>query len=115
MTHPVIHFEILGGEGDTLQRFYSDAFGWTINADNPMNYGMVSAGEGGIGGGVAPAMDGSPIVTVYIQVDDLQKALDIVEAGGGKTVMPPTDVPGGPKLAQFTDPAGNRVGLVAGM
>jgi len=34
---------------------------------------------------------------------------------GGKTVMPPTDVPGGPTIAMFTDPAGNVTGLLKGM
>jgi predicted enzyme related to lactoylglutathione lyase len=29
-------------------------------------------------------------------------------------LMPPMKVPGGPRIAQFADPAGNRVGLVEG-
>ena len=115
MAKPVVHFEIMGGEGDILQRFYADAFGWEIDADNPMQYGMVKAAEGGIGGGVGPAMEGGPSVTVYVQVDDLEAALRTIEASGGRTLLAPTDVPGGPRLALFADPAGNRVGLVKGM
>ena len=114
MGDPVVHFEIMGGEGEDLQRFYAALFGWEINADNPMRYGMVKAEEGGIGGGVGPG-DDNAFVTVYVQVEDLQTALDRAEAGGGSTLMPPTEVPGGPKLALFLDPAGNRVGLVEGM
>lgn len=114
MAQPVVHFEIMGGEKDDLQRFYRELFEWEIDADNPMNYGVVKAAEGGIGGGVGPG-DGENFVTVYVQVDDLQTALDRAEAGGGKTVMPPTEVPGGPTLAIFTDPAGNRIGIVEGM
>jgi hypothetical protein len=34
---------------------------------------------------------------------------------GGKTVLPPTDVPEGPSLALFSDPEGNVIGLVTGM
>jgi hypothetical protein len=49
---------------------------------------------------------------VYIEVADLQKALDKIEKLGGKTVNPPMDVPGGPKLAHFSDPEGNFVGLI---
>ncbi|HET7488589.1 MAG TPA: VOC family protein [Acidimicrobiales bacterium] len=113
MPNPVVHFEIMGGEGAALVDFYAGTFGWEIDAANPMNYGLVPAAEGGIGGGVGPAMDGKPFVTVYIQVDDLAKALEAVEAGGGTTLMPPTEVmPGGPNIALFNDPAGNRVGLV---
>jgi predicted enzyme related to lactoylglutathione lyase len=45
-------------------------------------------------------------------VPDLQAALNKAEKLGGKTLMPPMDVPDGPSIAQFTDPAGNRIGLV---
>ena len=112
MAQPVVHFEIMGGKGHDLQDFYAGVFGWQIDADNPMNYGMVAAAEGGIGGGVGPADEGGPFVSVYVQVDDLQEALDAIEAAGGTTLMPPTDIPGGPTLALFHDPAGNRMGLV---
>ncbi|MDQ6613425.1 MAG: VOC family protein [Actinomycetota bacterium] len=115
MAHPVIHFEILGQDANGLQGFYRSAFDWTIDANNPMNYGMVSPEDKGIGGGVGASMDGASMVTVYVEVDDLQSALDRITELGGQTVMPPMDVPGGPSIAQFTDPAGNRVGLVKGM
>jgi predicted enzyme related to lactoylglutathione lyase len=115
MAHPVIHFEVLGADAAGLQSFYSAAFDWSIDANNPMNYGMVAAGEGGIGGGVGPSMDGASMVTFYVQVDDLQAALDRIAELGGSTVMPPMDVPGGPSIALFTDPAGNKIGLVKGM
>ena len=112
MAQPVVHFEIMGGSGHDLQKFYAGVFGWEIDAENPMNYGVVKPAEGGIGGGVGPADEGTPFVTVYVQVDDLHKALESIEAGGGRTLLPPTDVPGGPTMALFTDPAGNRMGLV---
>ena len=47
-----------------------------------------------------------------MQVDDLKAYLDKVESMGGKTVMPPMDIPGGPTLALFADPEGNVVGMV---
>ena len=34
---------------------------------------------------------------------------------GGKTVLPPMDVPEGPSLAMFSDPEGNVMGIVSGM
>ncbi len=115
MTHPVVHFEILGPDGAALQKYYADLFGWEINADNPQNYGMVTGITPGIGGGVGPSQDGNAFVTVYVHSDDLQASLDMAESLGGKKVMEPTDIPGGPSIAMFTDPAGNLVGLVNGM
>lgn len=111
MANHVVHFEILGKDGKKSQAFYGSLFGWNIDASNPMDYGMVSASEAGVGGGVSAAMDGKPAVTVYVEVADLDATLKKAESLGGKTVMPPTEVPGGPKLAQFSDPDGNVIGL----
>jgi predicted enzyme related to lactoylglutathione lyase len=113
MGAPIVHFEIMGGEGDQLERFYSELFGWTVDSNNPMDYGIVdTGGEGGINGGVGANEDGSRRVTVYAQVDDLQATLDKAESLGATTLLPPSDVPGGPRLAMFTDPAGNVTGIV---
>ena len=116
MGAPIVHFEIMGGKGKELEKFYGELFGWKINSNNPMNYGMVETGgePKGINGGVGPAHDGNKRVSIYAQVEDLQATLDRVEHLGGKTVLPPTEVPGGPKLAMFADPAGNVTGLLLG-
>lgn len=110
MPNPVVHFEVTGKDGKKLQEWYANIFGWTINADNPMNYGLVEAQGGGIGGGVGQGDNTS--VTFYIAVDDPQAALDKVESLGGKTVMPVTGIPGMVIMAQFADPEGNVVGVV---
>jgi predicted enzyme related to lactoylglutathione lyase len=39
MGQPVVHFEIMGTDMKVLHAFYSDLFGWEINADNPLDYG----------------------------------------------------------------------------
>ena len=115
MANPVAWFEIAGPDAGALQTFYAQAFDWQIDANNSMNYGMVTAGEGGIPGGVSPSPDGSAHATFYVAVDDVQAALDKVGKLGGTTAMPPMDVPDGPTIAFFTDPAGNVVGLMKGM
>jgi uncharacterized protein len=115
MANPVAWFEVNGPDAGGLQRFYAEAFGWQIDASNPMNYGMVQAEEGGISGGVGPSPDGSAQVTFYVSVPDLQAALDKIGQLGGKTVTPPMEVPDGPTLAYFSDPAGNRIGLMKAM
>ncbi len=112
MANPVAWFEVTGPDGAALQRFYAELFGWKIDADNPMNYGMVEAQEGGIPGGVGPSQDGTAHVTFYVSVPDLQAVLDKADALGGRAVMGPMEVPGGPTLAYFTDPAGNNIGIM---
>ncbi len=110
MAQPVIHFEIAGPDSGALKKFYSEAFGWAIDDDNPVNYGMVSADGDGIGGGIG--QEDAPLVTFYVAVPDPAAALEKLVALGAKVVMPPQDVPGDPTIARFADPAGNVIGLV---
>ena len=114
MANPVVHWEITGKNAVQLQTFYSGVFGWQIDANNPMQYGMVNTGGEGINGGIGPS-GGPNLVRFYIQVPDLQAALDQVEKQGGRTLMAPAEVPGaGVTLAIFADPEGNEIGLMKG-
>lgn len=111
MANPVVWWEIMGKNGAQLQAFYKDLFGWKINADNPMNYGLVQAEPNGIGGGIA-GTDGAPGIYINIEVDDLQAYLDKAVSLGGQVITPPTVVPGMVTYAQFRDIEGNVIGLV---
>jgi predicted enzyme related to lactoylglutathione lyase len=114
MAYPVVHWEIGGKDGKQLQEFYGQLFNWHVDANNPMDYGLVDThAEGGINGGIFGS-DDQPRVTIYVQVPDLQAALDRAEALGAKTVMPPTEIPDVVTLAMFADPAGNVTGLIKG-
>ncbi|MEJ2133211.1 MAG: VOC family protein [Gammaproteobacteria bacterium] len=110
MTNPVVHFEILGPDGEALQKFYGETFGWTIDADNPMSYGLTDTGGGGINGGIAQA--DTPFASFYIEVDDPAAYLEKVTGAGGEVVQDVTEIPGMVTFAQFKDPAGNVIGLV---
>ena len=113
MGHPVVHFEVIGRDGEKLQRFYGEVFDWKIDASNPMNYGIVDNGGEGINGGIGAAQPGgNGHLTFYVAVDDLDEHLRKIEAAGGSTVMPPTEIPGMLTFALFSDPEGNVVGLV---
>jgi predicted enzyme related to lactoylglutathione lyase len=114
--NPIVHFEIVGKEGKKLQNFYGSLFDWKVDANNEWNYGMVDTETpgAGIAGGIGPTMDGQSRVTVYAQVPDLQAYLDKAEKLGGKTLMPPTEIPGAVTMAMFSDPEGNVMGMIKG-
>jgi uncharacterized protein len=120
MGQAVVHFEVVGKDGDKLRKYYTDLFGWNINADNDMNYGMVDGkdnktknGDTGIGGGVGQGPDGyDGHVTFYVAVPDVEEALQKAESLGGKRVMGPEDIMGMVVLGQFTDPECNLIGVV---
>lgn len=110
MPNPVVHFEATGKDGNKLRNFYGETFGWKFDVMQPMDYGMVDNGGRGINGGVGTGSEATS--TVYIEVPDLQAALDAVGSAGGKTMNPPMEIPGVVSLAHFTDPEGNMIGLV---
>ncbi len=71
---------------------------------------MVDDEGHGIAGGIGGTPEGAPgHATFYVQVKNLQEALDKAERLGGKTVMPPMDIP---DMVKITDPDGNVIGLV---
>ncbi len=112
MSHPVVHWEIAAKDAKKMQVFYKDLFEWHVDANNPWNYGLVDThSQGGINGGIGPA-EGAGRVSIYVQVKDLQASLAKAESLGGKTVMPPTEIPDAVTMALFSDPEGNIVGLV---
>jgi predicted enzyme related to lactoylglutathione lyase len=108
---PVVHWEVQAKDPEKQQQFFADLFGWKIDANNPMNYGMVAAaGKDSIGGGIGATED-QPRVTVYIQVESIDDTLEKVKTLGGSTVMPRTDI-GMIIMGQFKDLEGNIIGLV---
>lgn len=112
MGQPVVHFEIGARDGQKAFQFYAALFDWKIDSQSMKDYGLVEAGTGGIGGGIFKANDQfPPHVTIYIQVDDLQKYLDKAVSLGGGIVVPPTPIPNVGSFAMFRDLDGNVIGL----
>ncbi|MEA2425757.1 MAG: uncharacterized protein QOH13_2167 [Thermoleophilaceae bacterium] len=121
MGQPVVHFEVIGKDGAKLQEYYSQLFGWEIDAKNPMNYGVIQRdgntnSEGvGVGGGVAGGPEGyEGHVTFYVEVPDVEASLAEAEKLGGSRIFGPDEVMDGLVLGQFTDPEGHVIGLIKG-
>jgi uncharacterized protein len=108
--NPVTWFEIYSADPQGLYKFYGEVFGWKVEPMEGVEYGIVDTGtEGGIGGGIGKA-EGPNETMFSIEVDDPQAFLDLVEAHGGRTVVPVTEAP--PVIfARFADPHGNVLGL----
>ena len=117
MANPVVHFEIIGKDGDKTKRFFADLFGWSIDSDNPMNYGLVDPGvdpDGrGIGGGIAGGMPGQEgYVTIYVEVDDVEATLIKAESLGATRVFGPEPIMDGLTIGIFAEPEGKPVGVL---
>ena len=109
MSKPVVHFEIGGRDLATLVPFYSKLFGWDIAHHGPAAF--ITSRTGITGHMTSLGHEPHNYVTVYVEVDDLDGTLKQVNELGGKTVVPPTKIPGS-TFAWFTDPEGTLIGLL---
>jgi uncharacterized protein len=119
MGQPVVHFEVIAQDPEKLHGYYSELFGWEIDADNPVNYGIVARDANtnadgiGIGGGVGAGPEGyEGHSTFYVEVPDVEAALAKAESLGGSRMMGPETVMEQVEIGLFHDPEGHLVGVV---
>ena len=116
----MVHFEVIGTDGKKLVEYYSELFGWKIDANNPMNYGVVGREDNlnhdgiGIGGGIGgPGPEGYPgHVTFYVEVPSVEDALQKAEKLGGTRMMGPEQPMEGLTIGMFSDPEGHVIGVI---
>ncbi len=115
-TYPLQHLEIAASDPNAAAEFYSRVFGWKIEVEQSMNYVQFTAEEGGIGGAFTEVTENNPAGTVlaYVTTDDIEASLAKVEANGGKTLMPKTEIPGVGWFGVFADATGGTLALYTG-
>jgi uncharacterized protein len=121
----VVHFEIPTDDLARAKEFYDSVFGWqlqdmqgdamdlyTIAMTTPVDQEtQVPTEPGAINGGLMKRAGDTPAPVITIGVDGIDDALKKVEAGGGSTVQPRTEIPGMGAFAYFKDSEGNVMGL----
>jgi len=119
--------ELLAPETEKLTDFYSKVIGWNIkvvDADDSARapvtpddrYTTFMNGDQAIAG----LMKANHPVAVhsglgwftYIEVADVDEAIEKVEANGGSVLRPPAENENGDRIAVVNDPMGNVFGLV---
>ncbi|MFI5845703.1 VOC family protein [Catenuloplanes sp. NPDC051500] len=124
MGRPVVHFEIIGPDPDSLRDYYGELFGWSFETGGqtaegvsaPGQYGFMAAGPDsetpGIPGGIGGGAGFGNRALFYVGVPDVEAALQAAEKLGGTRLLGPVSAPGGGLVVgHFTDPQGNLVGL----
>jgi hypothetical protein len=121
----VVHFEIPADDLERAKDFYGSVFGWQL-ATMAMPGGgdytgvtttpfdeetMLPTQPGAINGGMMQRDDVTPAPVLTIDVEGIDEALREIEARGGSTVSPRTEIPGMGAFAYFKDPEGNVLGL----
>ncbi len=114
MTHPIAHIEIAGRDGETLEKFYSQLFGWEIERRETggFPYGFIKAvGKSELTGGIRHEPQGKAEIVFYVEVPELAATIAAAQSLGAAIRIPPmaiTEV----TFALLTDPEGNPIGLI---
>lgn len=108
MGNPVVHFEIGCRDSAKTQSFYAKLFGWKFEQTGPA--AMINTGGAVTGHITALGHEPHHYTIFYVEVDNVQRYLDNAQLLGGKTLVPPVDIPPG-TFAWMQDPEGNTVGL----
>lgn len=111
MPAPVVFFDIAAPELERQAAFYRTVFDWDIGPDGGFKVPAAEPLHGNLR--VESAVQGFVAERlIYIGVADVTRTLDQITAHGGGVVFPRLAVPGVAVVGLFTDPAGNRMGLV---
>jgi predicted enzyme related to lactoylglutathione lyase len=112
----IVHIELPTQNAKTSSEFYEKLFGWKITRDEQMDYTMWEPQEGP-GGGFNPLGDNTKVgeVLIYVDSEDIEADLKKIEALGGITIRPKTEIPSIGWFGMFKDPTGNIVGLYTDM
>jgi predicted enzyme related to lactoylglutathione lyase len=113
MASSVVRFEIGCRDRKKTAEFYGGLFGWSPKPDTNQFSNDVVAGNKGISGAYT-ALGHEPhnYVTIYVEVDDVAKAVERTKQLGGKVRVGPLPAPDGRKFAWIIDPDGNLIGVV---
>jgi predicted enzyme related to lactoylglutathione lyase len=115
----VVHFEIPVDDRERAKSFYGSVFEWnmgggqvyttaqTTNIDDNMR----PTEPGAINGGIMDRNPGIGAPVITIGVASVEDALKKVEASGGSTITPRTEIPNMGAFGYFKDSEGNVMGL----
>jgi predicted enzyme related to lactoylglutathione lyase len=111
MGNPVVHFEIGCRDRAKTGDFYAKLFDWQVTPAGPAS-NIDTRSPHGISGHITSlGHEPEHYIMFYVEVEDVQAALDKAIELGGKKLVGPIPIPTG-TFAWFADPDGNAIGLL---
>ena len=110
MKNKIVHVEITAKDPKKAAEFYSTVFDWETSFMEEMDY--FTFNDGAVGGGFSSPQEGLPFGTViYLNTNDVEKALSKVKANGGTEIQGKTEISTVGWFGLFKDLEGNLIGL----
>lgn len=121
MADSVVHFEIPVDNMARAQKFYKEAFGWSMNSIPGMGYTLLTTTTvneqgrptqpGAINGGMLERLDPIKHTVITINVASIDEAEKRIQKYGGKMIRKKMAVADMGFASYFQDSEGNVVGL----
>ena len=109
MTNDANYFEIGSPDPEASKAFYGALFAWKFGEPSmPARYSMINENRGGVWD--TSEMGAGNWAIFYVQVEDVQGAIDRAQQLGATVVVPLIDN-GAIEFAHLADPLGNRFGI----
>ena len=108
-------FELRTSDPESAADFYSNLFGWTIEAQEMPGgtYRVIKIGEVGIGAICGlPHPEIPPHWGAYVTVDDIEYVIERAGSEGATVLVPILDIPRVGRMAQIQDPEGASLSLI---
>jgi len=114
-SHTPCWTELSVPDPEAAKSFYGSVFGWQAEADprsEVAGYAVFRHGDAPVAA-VSPLVeDAQPVAwSVCLSVEDAERTEARAAAHGGRTLMPPTDVPGLGRYGVLADPDGAAFGI----
>ncbi len=115
MNSPVVRWQIVTPDPEKTAEFCRKAFGWSVRTANALGYREVTTGgESGIDGGIWPAPpEAQPFAQLFLQVDDVDDAVQRATDAGATVIVPRSPLPDGDVIAILRDPSGLPFGVMS--
>ena len=112
MTGKISYVQIPAADVGRSADFYETVFGWNIRRRDGGQIAFDDAAGEVSGTWLTERQPSSqPGLLIYINVEDVQRALEKIVEAGGEIVTPLTPQGEGEAFATFRDPAGNVLGV----
>jgi predicted enzyme related to lactoylglutathione lyase len=111
----ICHFNVPAEDTEQAKKFYAELFGWKFEKYGPIEYYSITTktldDEEGFGGGLTKREQPQQTITVYIEVQSMDKYIAKVKKLGGRVLFPKTAVPNIGYTAVCIDTENNAFGL----
>lgn len=111
---PFIWYEYTAASPEQAGAFYSAVMNWDIGTIGipGMDYAVLQAPDGGVGGLVPLQPGGRPGWTGIVQVANVDETARLFETLGGNVIVPGLDIPNIGRYAVLADPDGAQIAVM---